>query len=87
MALPSKTEVVTMKFSGNGTPWVQVSPKTAVDLNTMSYSKDGTPWWGVPDGSSSPSSDIATVNGLAYANIATFNGLSMASIGTINGLA
>lgn len=33
------------------------------------------------------STNIATIDGLAYASVATFNGLAMASASTINGLA
>ena len=76
-----------MKFSKNGTPWVQVASKASVDPNTMSYSKNGTPWWGVSDSSSPPSSDIASINSLVYTSIDTFNGLSVSSLGVVNGLA
>jgi hypothetical protein len=54
MALPTKSDVQTMKYSKDGTPWIQVSPKPAVDPNTMAYSKNGTPWWGVPDSTPPP---------------------------------
>jgi hypothetical protein len=85
MALPTKSDIQTMSYSKDGTPWVQVSPKTAVDLNTMSYSKDGTPWWGVASSSGS-SSLIKVFNGLVYASTKTVNGLAIASMKTFNGL-
>lgn len=87
MALPTKSDVSTMKFSRNGSPWVNVVSKSSIDLGAMAFSLDGSPWFGAEDGGAPPSSDIASVNSLSYASVGTFNGLSMASVESVNELA
>ena len=54
MALPTKTEVLTGEFSGDGSPAINVAAKSTVDADTLEYSADGAPWWGVEDAGAPP---------------------------------
>ena len=47
MALPTKTDVQTLQFSADGSPWCRVAAKSGIDLDTLEYSLDGSPWWGI----------------------------------------
>lgn len=45
MALP--TDVKTLKYSANGSPWCRVTAKSTINPDTLEYSLDGSPWWGM----------------------------------------
>lgn len=44
MALPTKSDIITMDFSYNGLPFVDVPGNTTVDLMTMDWSWHGMPF-------------------------------------------
>ena len=44
MALPTPTQIKTLDYSRNGSPWVRVVAKDSIDTKGLEYSKDGLPW-------------------------------------------
>jgi hypothetical protein len=54
MALPSDSNIKSLQFSKDGSPWVRVAAKSGIDTDGLSYSLDGSPWWGVEVGGAPP---------------------------------
>jgi hypothetical protein len=46
MALPARSDILTGKFSADGSPWVRVA-KSGVNTDTLIFSADGSPWRGI----------------------------------------
>lgn len=83
MALPTKSDVSTLAFSLDGSPWQKVAAKPGIELDTLEYSLDGSPWYGLEDAATV---GIKTWNGISIANVKTINGVAIANIKTINGI-
>jgi len=60
MALPTQSDLITMDYSYQGQPFVNVSAKSGIDLTTMDYSYLGQPFVGNPFGSPPPLSTNTT---------------------------
>lgn len=85
MALPTKSDISSNKFSFNGSPFVKITQSSSIDTNSMKYSFDGSNWWGVQE-IASASYTMKERNGLARASIKEINGLAIASLKERNGL-
>ena len=48
MALPDRDSLLTMNWSGNGSPFCHVAAKSGIDLDGLDWSMIGSPWWGLP---------------------------------------
>ncbi len=84
MARPTKIEILTGEFSDDGSPWINIGAKPAVDLDTLEYSDDGSPWYGVEE--ISAGGNIKTWDGITFANAKTINSVAIANVKTINGI-
>lgn len=84
MALPTKTTISTLQFSGDGSPWCDVAAKAAVNLDALEYSLDGSPWWGIEDASAS--NPIKSVTAVTWAAIKKIGGIILANIKKIGGV-
>jgi hypothetical protein len=47
MSLPTRDNILTMDYSGDGSPWVKVAAKSGIELDGLDWSLDGSPWWGL----------------------------------------
>lgn len=47
MALPTRTQIVTMDYAFNGEPFVQVAAKSGIDLDGIDYAYQAEPFWGL----------------------------------------
>jgi hypothetical protein len=44
MAQPTKTDVFTLRFSKDGSPWCRATAKDSIDVSGLNFSLDGSPW-------------------------------------------
>lgn len=51
MALPTKSDISSNKFSFNGSPFVKITQSSSINTNSMKYSFDGSTWWSIEDAS------------------------------------
>ena len=85
MALPTRTEIITMDFSANGSPFCFVASKSGQDGNGMDYSDDGSPFWFTPVAVAA--GNIEAIGGETYAtDVAKVGGFSKADIAKIGGI-
>lgn len=49
MALPTKSDISSNKFSFNGSPFVKITQSSSISTNSMKYSFDGSTWWSIED--------------------------------------
>lgn len=61
MARPTKTEVLTLEYSLDGSPHVNVAAKSTIDLDTIENSLDGSPWYGAEETSTPPASTFKPI--------------------------
>jgi len=85
MAIPTKTTLQTLTYSGNGEPFVRVASKSSQDADGLVYSKDGSPFWFIEE-SGGVTYNIAKINGVAIEGISKVNGISLASLSKLNGV-
>jgi hypothetical protein len=49
MARPTKTQVLTLEYSLDGSPHANVAAKSSIDVDNLEYSLDGSPWYGTEE--------------------------------------
>jgi hypothetical protein len=81
MAFPTSTDLLTMDYSQNGMPFVNIPASGNIDTFTMDYSQNGLPF--VTNPSVSGPSNIGGWDGVTAANIQTLMGVQYANIETI----
>ena len=81
MAFPTSTDVLTMDYSQNGMPFVNVPTNSTVNTFTMDYSKNGMPF--VTNPSVSGPTNVATFDGVTGNNIQTLMGVPYTNIETV----
>lgn len=88
MALPTKTDQITLDYGSAGTPFADVVAQSTIDTTTMDYGYSGTPFVTNPDSTPAPAgpAHLKTMFGVAVANIKTVNGIPLANIKTLDGL-
>jgi len=84
MAFPTSTDLLTMDYSYNGMPFVNVPTNSTVNTFTMDYSQNGMPFVTNP-GVSGPT-NIAGWDGVSAANLQSLMGTQYTSIETIYGV-
>lgn len=47
MSLPTRDNITTIDYSKDGSPWVNVTSKSGIDVDGLDWSKNGEPWWGL----------------------------------------
>ena len=47
MSLPTRDNVLTLDYSGDGSPFCLIAAKSGIELDSLDYSGDGSPWWGL----------------------------------------
>jgi hypothetical protein len=82
MARPTKTQILTGEYSGDGSPWVDVAAKSGIDLDTLEFSLDGSPWYGIEDAAAV--ANIKKWNATAWASLKKINGTAIASVKKVN---
>lgn len=88
MALPTATNLVTMNWSFNGQPFVEVPAKSTIDLTTMDWAFQGQPFVRNEYGGGIAGwANIAKINGITASSIAKYLGIAVADIAKINGVA
>jgi len=48
MALPTRTNLLTLDYSENGSPFCNIASKSGISLDGLDYSENGSPFWGLP---------------------------------------
>ena len=54
MALPTKSDISTTKFSFDGSPFVKITQSSSINTDSLKFSFDGSPWWCIPDSEGTP---------------------------------
>lgn len=80
----SKSDILTLQHSADGSPWAKVVVGAGIDPDTLEMSADGSPWHGVVD-TTPPSGEIARVSGVLLANIGKVGGVAIGGIYKIGG--
>ena len=86
MALPVKTDIVTMDFGFRGSPFVSVEAKAAVVTAGMDWGYLGQPFVVNPSGGVAPTTSIKKYMGVAQASLKKANGVAEASIKKLMGV-
>lgn len=84
MAFPTSTDVLTMDYSQNGMPFVDVPTNSTVNTFTMDYSQNGMPF--VTNPSVSGPANIKNVFGVGGGNIGKLDGVLYANIESVMGV-
>ena len=85
MALPTRANVLTMDYSGNGSPFCLVAAKAGIELDGLDYSMVGSPWWGLE--APAVGGNIEKVATVTYdADIESVAGITRANIQKVAGV-
>jgi len=84
MALLSKTNITTLQYSADGSPFCHVATKSSINLDTIEYSSDGSPWYGVED--VTVTDVIKKVSNQTWNTIKKIGGIILANIKKIGGI-
>lgn len=84
MALPTRDDILTTKFSADGSPFVKIAAKSTVELDSLQFSKDGSPWWGFE--LSGVVGNIKKIGGIIWASAKKINMVVLANIKKLAGI-
>lgn len=81
MALPTKTDELTLDYGYAGTPYAEVTGSSSIDTTTLDYGFAGVPFTANPD-TTAPTgpANLKSMFGVPVANIKTINGIAIANV-------
>ena len=82
MSLPSRDNILTMDYSFQAQPYVQVPAKSSITLGGIDYSFQAQPFEGIEF----PVSNISKVSGVAESSIKKISGVAIGSIKKVSGV-
>lgn len=80
MALLSRINILTMDYSFQGQPYVQVASKNGINLDSMDYVFQARPFWGFK------LCNISKVSGVIESSIKIISGIIKTNIDKISGV-
>jgi len=86
MALPDRDSLLTMNWSGNGSPFCHVAAKSGIDLDGLDWSMIGSPWWGLEVSGAPAGGDIEEIGGVEWTSIEKLSGVTRTDIQKVTGI-
>jgi len=84
MSLPSRDNILTMDYSFQAQPYVQVASKNSIDLDGLDYIFQAQPFWGFEF--PIVSGNISKVSGVSNSSIKIISGIAKANINKVSGV-